>query len=78
MKLSDLITDSQDATRLSHSKLWSNIAYATATVVFVLQAWKGTLATDVWWVYLGVLGTHSAASKLIGLKYGKPTEDTPK
>lgn len=78
MKLTDFITDSQDPTRISHSKVWSNVAYATATFVFILQAWKGTLQTDVWLMYLGIVGAHSAASKLIGMKYGKTTEETPK
>lgn len=74
MKLKDLITDSAEPDRMSHTKLWANVAYATATVVFALQAYKGSLNADVWLIYLGVVGAHSAASKLIGMKYGQKEE----
>jgi hypothetical protein len=73
MRLSDLFTEDG---KLSHTKCWSNIAYATATVVFMVQAYKGTLNSDVWLIYLAVVGTHTAASKFLGMKYGK-NNDTP-
>ena len=57
MKLKDLVTDSAEPDRMSHTKLWANIAYATATVVFAMQSYKGTLDADVWLIYLGVCQT---------------------
>jgi hypothetical protein len=77
MTLSDLVVDSQDPNRISHTKLWSNIAYAAATAVFIVQAWKGTLQPDVWFIYLGIVGTHTTASKFLSMKYGKATEEEP-
>jgi hypothetical protein len=56
--------------KISHTKFWSNIAYATGTGVFILQAYKGTLTPDVWLIYMGVVGAHSAVSKMISSKYG--------
>ncbi|SCX40426.1 hypothetical protein [Nitrosospira sp. Nsp1] len=57
---------------VSHTKLWANVAYLTATGAFCVAAWQGTLTPDVWLIYLGVVGAHTAASKLIGLKYAAP------
>lgn len=71
MKWSDLITDAADRDRASHTKVWSNIAYAASTVVFVMQAIKQTLTAEVWLIYLGIVGAHSAASKLLSLRSGK-------
>lgn len=75
MQFRDLISDPADQTRASHTKVWSNVAYLVATVVFVIQAFKGTLLPDVWLIYLGVVGAHSAASKVVSLKYGKAEPD---
>ena len=75
MTLTDLVTDSQDPSRLSHTKLWSNIAYAAATLVFLLEAWKGTLTSDIWLVYLAVVGAHTTASKFLSMKYGKTSDE---
>jgi hypothetical protein len=69
MQLSDLVRDAGTG-QLSHTKVWANIAYAAATVAFLRQAWDGTLTADIWLWYLGVVGTHSAISKLISLRYG--------
>lgn len=71
MQWRDLITDSAERDKISHTKVWSNLAYAAATAVFIVQAFKGTLEADVWLIYLGVVGAHSAASKVVSLKYGK-------
>lgn len=71
MNWRDLITDSADRSRVSHTKVWSNVAYAASTFVFVMQALKETLTPEVWLIYLGVVGAHSAASKLLSLRSGK-------
>lgn len=74
MKLSDLFVDAGEPDRLSHTKLWANIAYAASTVAFVYQAYKGTLDSDVWALYLGIVGAHSTASKFLSLKFRQPRQ----
>lgn len=67
MTLSDLFTNPATG-RLSHSKLWANVACATATGMFVYQGIAGQLTTDTWLVYLGVVGGYSAARSWIATK----------
>lgn len=67
----DLITD-PGTNQLSHTKIWTNIAYLVATIAFV----KITFSSDepdltLWLLYLCVIGGHSSLSKLISLKYNK-------
>jgi hypothetical protein len=69
MMLRDLIVDPGTG-QLSHTKVWSNIAYLTTTAAFGLQAWTGTLDAEIWLIYLGVVGAHGSISKWISLKYG--------
>lgn len=69
MKLSDLVKDPGTG-QLSHTKIWANIAYAASTVSFCWMNFKGTASPDIWFIYLGVVGVHGAASKLISMKYG--------
>lgn len=71
MKFSDLVRDAGTG-QLSHTKVWANIAYAAATVSFCWMNYKGTASPDIWFIYLGVVGMHGAASKLISMKYGAP------
>ena len=52
---------------VSHSKLWSNIAYFAGTVKFVMLP---NPEADIWMVYLGVVGGAAIASKFITMKYG--------
>lgn len=73
MKWSGLIADPCTG-NVSHTKLWANVAYASATAAFLNGAVGGTLTADVWLIYLGVVGTHTAASKLIGLRYSGPNQ----
>lgn len=70
MKLADLVRDPGTGL-LSHTKLWANIAYAAATAAFLKQAWAGTITSDIWLFYLGIVGAHSAISKFISMRYGK-------
>lgn len=67
MTLSELFTNPATG-RLSHSKLWANVACATATGMFVYQGMAGQLTTDTWLVYLGVVGGYSAARSWIATK----------
>lgn len=71
MRWQGLITDACTGC-VSHTKLWANVAYATSSIAFAWQAWNGSLTAEIWVVYLGVVGAHTAASKLIGLKYSAP------
>lgn len=77
MQWSGLIADACTGD-VSHTKLWANVAYFSSTVAFCWAAWKGTLTADIWLIYLGVVGAHTAASKLIGLKYApQPAQSQP-
>ncbi|UTH73959.1 hypothetical protein [Chromobacterium sp. IIBBL 290-4] len=69
MKLADLFTNPATG-RLSHSKLWANVACAAATCMFVYQGMAGTLTAEVWLIYLGVVGGYSAARSWIAAKRG--------
>lgn len=64
MRLSELISN-PDSGRLSHTKLWANIACATASGMFIYQGVKATLTSETWLVYLGLVGGYSAALRLI-------------
>lgn len=78
MKLLDLITDAGTG-QLSHTKIWTNIAYAAATAAFI----KGTMLSDhptdfnLWLIYLGIVGGHNIASKLISMIYGGKPNASP-
>lgn len=65
MWLKTLFTN--DLGKISHNKVWSNIAYAAATYKFITIPEP---STDIWWAYLGVVGSAAIASKLIQMKYG--------
>lgn len=72
MKPIDLITDCATG-QISHTKLWTNIAYLSATLAFL----RLTLVSsdppnpEIWLIYLGVVGAHNVASKVLSMKYGK-------
>lgn len=69
MRLSELFTDA-NGLHLSHTKLWANIAYASATGAFIYGAWQNQLSADIWLIYLGVVGGAATASKFLSLRYG--------
>ena len=71
MRLRDLVTDAGGKT-FSHTKIWSNIAYAAATAAFIKQAWAGTITAEIWWAYLGCVASAATASKYLSLKYRHP------
>jgi hypothetical protein len=58
-----------DGGNLSHTKLWANIACASATAVFIKIGWTGTMQADVMLTYLGSVGGYSAVLRLIAAKY---------
>lgn len=71
MKLVDLVRDAGTG-QLSQTKLWTNIAYTAGTVAFLYPVFKtGTPPdADALLIYLGVVGSHCAVSKLISMRYG--------
>ena len=67
MSLGDLFKNPA-TNRLSHSKLWANVACASATGMFIYQGVAGTLTAEVWLIYLGVVGGYSAARSWIATR----------
>jgi hypothetical protein len=69
----DLIKD--DATgKVSHSKLWANIAYLASTIAFLhINLHSSTDSVEstgfIWFVYLSVVAGNSVANKWLTLKY---------
>ncbi|MGX5880884.1 hypothetical protein MJS38_23375, partial [Burkholderia gladioli] len=57
MALRDLVAGIDG--RLSHAKLWPNIASAAATSVFLYKGFRGQLNVEEWLVYLGCVGGYS-------------------
>jgi hypothetical protein len=68
-KPSDLITDCVTG-NLSHTKLWTHIAYFSATVAFLRPVIIDGVIPPVefWFVYLGVVGGHNIWSRYLSIK----------
>lgn len=75
MRLSDLVKDAGTGL-MSHTKVWSNIAYATATIAFIYMCYVGTASPEIWMIYLGGIGASTTLSKLLSLKYGVPVDSS--
>jgi hypothetical protein len=73
MALRDLITGVDG--KLSHAKLWPNVASAVATGMFVYQGVTRQLTIDTWLVYLGCVGGYSAIIQAIGAWRGRPFKE---
>lgn len=71
MILADLIRDPGTG-QLSVTKIWTNVAYAAGTAAFLRAAFAECPSpdADIWLIYLGVVGSHCAVSKLISMRYG--------
>ncbi|MBX3629296.1 MAG: hypothetical protein KF908_05155 [Nitrosomonas sp.] len=55
---------------LSHTKIWTHIAYLTVTITFLCMTFSGNIpGIDLWLAYLGIVGGHSMISKWISMKY---------
>ena len=68
--INDIITNMEG--KVSHSKLWCNIAYFAATYKFIILPEP---SADIWAVYLGVVGGAALLSKYISMKFnGEPTK----
>lgn len=67
----DLITDAGTG-QYSHTKIWTNIAYGAATFAFVRLVLSDTPpGLDIWLTYLGIVGGHNLASKIVSMKFKK-------
>ncbi len=65
---------------VSHTKLWTNIAYLVATIAFIkfnfTENPKDLL--DMWLVYLTIIAGNGTLSKFISMKYGeRQVNDSP-
>ncbi|HZZ04623.1 hypothetical protein [Paraburkholderia sp.] len=69
MALRDLITGVDG--KLSHAKLWPNVASAVATGMFVYQGVTRQLTFDTWLIYLGCVGGYSAIIQALGAWTGR-------
>lgn len=74
--MKELITGTDG--KLSHTKIWSNIANATSTWIVIKMAFLGTLTPDIFMIYLIFVGASRLGSEFIARKYGGdlPTEST--
>lgn len=64
------LINSEGSGELSHTKLWSNVAFLAATLGFAWKVYKGSDSPEIWFIYLGIVGASTAAHKLIAMKYG--------
>lgn len=51
--------------RVSHSKLWANVACAAGTYKFLILP---DPSVEVWAVYLGIVGGYAVARSLVSVK----------
>lgn len=51
--------------KLSHSKLWANVACASATYKFIAT---DNMPSEIWAVYLGVVGGYAVARSFVAVK----------
>ena len=73
MSLSDLITGHDG--KLSHAKLWPNIASAVATLMFIYQGYRNQLTFDTWLIYLACVGGYSAVIQALAAWRGRPSKE---
>ena len=67
--ITDIITNLEG--KVSHSKLWCNIAYLAGTIKFIMIP---APTADIWMAYLGIVGGAAIASKFISMKYSGNTQ----
>jgi hypothetical protein len=51
--------------KMSHSKLWANVACAAGTYKFLILP---DPSVEVWAVYLGIVGGYAVARSLVSVK----------
>ncbi|WP_321883563.1 hypothetical protein [Burkholderia cepacia] len=73
MHIADLITGHDG--KLSHAKLWPNVASAVATGMFIYQGYRNQLTFDTWLIYLACVGGYSAIIQAIGAYRGRAPKE---
>lgn len=68
--IQDIITNMEG--KVSHSKLWCNIAYLAGTIKFIMIP---APTADIWMAYLGIVGGAALASKYISMKFVTSSTD---
>lgn len=51
--------------KVSHSKLWANVACAAATYKFVVAP---DAPSEIWAIYLGIVGGYAVARSFVSVK----------
>ncbi len=51
--------------KLSHTKLWSNIAYGVFTWAIIYKTVNNTASDDLWMIYIATVALHTTASNLL-------------
>ena len=51
--------------KVSHSKLWANVACAAATYKFVIAP---DAPSEIWAIYLGIVGGYAVARSFVSVK----------
>lgn len=69
MHIKDLICNPV-TDRISHSKVWANVACAAATYKFLTEPAE----SEIWFAYLGLVGGYAAARRWIAHKDDKKEE----
>lgn len=67
--VSDLFTDPTG--KLSHAKIWTNIAYGTMTVVIWKQGTEDKLSEEMALIYLTIIGGAELGKKALEVWKGK-------
>lgn len=65
-----LVAASDDPTKVSQSKLWSNIGMAVMTGVFIHMGYNDTLPEWYAWIYAPSVACPQLISKFISLRWG--------
>jgi len=76
MALRDLVCD--EANRLDHHKVWSNIAFAAMTAAFLKTMWlaqPSEASSLLFLTYGATVGGSAAAMKFLTLKWGGKKEN---
>lgn len=64
MKLGDIFCNPATG-KISHSKLWANVACGAATYKFLTVP---DLPSEIWAIYLGIVGGYAVARSYVSVK----------
>lgn len=67
MGISDIIRNPATG-KVSHSKLWANIACAAATYKFIAAP---DMPSEIWAIYLGIVGGYAVARSYVSVQRQK-------